>query len=325
MYYFIRQREKQTKSVLWVDGPPKYRVSRSGLLCARVCVCFLSGGKNDPMAQWMPHWMHLPTHLGHIQHKVLCNADFVSLFLWCRLITQKLQKEFIHTIASCQLIQVTPHAYHMYTTWVTHALTLLFCFTVTDVDWLPWSCRGSSSTTSLCVSLMKLTPHAYHMHTTFMTHLHHMAITCTPHGWHMYTTWVSHVHHMPITCSLLVILFYWCRLITLKLQRVFIHDIASCQLMNKEWNPRIKSGSTCCCCWTIWDNIIQGEHPTMEPPDKKWQYLLFAAEPYETISFKVSTPPWNPLIRSDSICRLLLNHMRKCHSRWAPPPHGTPW
>ena len=26
----------------------------------------------------------------------------------------------------------------------------------------------------------------------------------------------------------------------------------------------------------------------VEPPDKKWQYLLFAAEPYETISFKVS-------------------------------------
>ena len=26
----------------------------------------------------------------------------------------------------------------------------------------------------------------------------------------------------------------------------------------------------------------------IEPPDKKWQYLLFAAEPYETISFKVS-------------------------------------
>jgi splicing factor 3A subunit 2 len=25
----------------------------------------------------------------------------------------------------------------------------------------------------------------------------------------------------------------------------------------------------------------------MEPPDRKWQYLLFAAEPYETISFKV--------------------------------------
>lgn len=25
----------------------------------------------------------------------------------------------------------------------------------------------------------------------------------------------------------------------------------------------------------------------VEPPDKRWQYLLFAAEPYETISFKV--------------------------------------
>jgi len=25
----------------------------------------------------------------------------------------------------------------------------------------------------------------------------------------------------------------------------------------------------------------------VEPPDRTWQYLLFAAEPYETISFKV--------------------------------------
>ena len=25
----------------------------------------------------------------------------------------------------------------------------------------------------------------------------------------------------------------------------------------------------------------------MEPPDRQWQYLLFAAEPYETIAFKV--------------------------------------
>jgi len=25
----------------------------------------------------------------------------------------------------------------------------------------------------------------------------------------------------------------------------------------------------------------------IEPPDRKWQYLLFAAEPYETISFKL--------------------------------------
>lgn len=25
----------------------------------------------------------------------------------------------------------------------------------------------------------------------------------------------------------------------------------------------------------------------VEPPDRKWQYLLFAAEPYETIAFKI--------------------------------------
>ena len=25
----------------------------------------------------------------------------------------------------------------------------------------------------------------------------------------------------------------------------------------------------------------------IQPPDKKWQYLLFAAEPYETIAFKI--------------------------------------
>ena len=25
----------------------------------------------------------------------------------------------------------------------------------------------------------------------------------------------------------------------------------------------------------------------VEPPDRQWQYLLFAAEPYETIAFKV--------------------------------------
>ena len=25
----------------------------------------------------------------------------------------------------------------------------------------------------------------------------------------------------------------------------------------------------------------------MEPPDKDWQFLLFAAEPYETIGFKI--------------------------------------
>lgn len=29
----------------------------------------------------------------------------------------------------------------------------------------------------------------------------------------------------------------------------------------------------------------------MEPPDRQWQYLLFAAEPYETIAFKVCFVP----------------------------------
>lgn len=26
----------------------------------------------------------------------------------------------------------------------------------------------------------------------------------------------------------------------------------------------------------------------IEPPDRRWQYLLMAAEPYETIAFKVT-------------------------------------
>jgi splicing factor 3A subunit 2 len=38
----------------------------------------------------------------------------------------------------------------------------------------------------------------------------------------------------------------------------------------------------------------------VEPPDRKWQYLLFAAEPYETIAFKVQPQigfvlPQNPI------------------------------
>ena len=31
----------------------------------------------------------------------------------------------------------------------------------------------------------------------------------------------------------------------------------------------------------------------VEPPDRKWQYLLFAAEPYETIAFKVDPHLWS--------------------------------
>lgn len=29
----------------------------------------------------------------------------------------------------------------------------------------------------------------------------------------------------------------------------------------------------------------------IEPPDRRWQYLLMAAEPYETIAFKVGSDP----------------------------------
>jgi len=34
----------------------------------------------------------------------------------------------------------------------------------------------------------------------------------------------------------------------------------------------------------------------IEPPDRRWQYLLFAAEPYETISFKVTAIHSNYLL-----------------------------
>ncbi len=32
---------------------------------------------------------------------------------------------------------------------------------------------------------------------------------------------------------------------------------------------------------------MSGFEQHVEAPDRRWQYLLFAAEPYETISFKV--------------------------------------
>ena len=33
---------------------------------------------------------------------------------------------------------------------------------------------------------------------------------------------------------------------------------------------------------------MSGFEQHVEAPDRRWQYLLFAAEPYETISFKVN-------------------------------------
>jgi splicing factor 3A subunit 2 len=32
---------------------------------------------------------------------------------------------------------------------------------------------------------------------------------------------------------------------------------------------------------------MSGFEQHVEAPDRRWQYLLFAAEPYETIAFKV--------------------------------------
>ena len=62
----------------------------------------------------------------------------------------------------------------------------------------------------------------------------------------------------------------------------------------------------------------------MEPPDKKWQYLMFAAEPYETISFKVSTPMEPP----DKKWQYLLFAAEPYETiiiQGEHPPHGTPW
>ncbi|XP_003747466.1 splicing factor 3A subunit 2 [Galendromus occidentalis] len=53
----------------------------------------------------------------------------------------------------------------------------------------------------------------------------------------------------------------------------------------------------------ISDNIVprhrfmSAYEQKIEPPDRKWQYLLFAAEPYETIAFKV---PSREVDKSDS-------------------------
>ena len=44
----------------------------------------------------------------------------------------------------------------------------------------------------------------------------------------------------------------------------------------------------------------------VEPPDRKWQYLLFAAEPYETISFKVLFPHVVSVKVVNNILRYLL-------------------
>ena len=55
----------------------------------------------------------------------------------------------------------------------------------------------------------------------------------------------------------------------------------------------------------------------IEPPDRRWQYLLMAAEPYETIAFKVvqagSTDPRGQATRLE------------CPSSHSRVPHLGPW
>ena len=45
----------------------------------------------------------------------------------------------------------------------------------------------------------------------------------------------------------------------------------------------------------------------MEPPDRQWQYLLFAAEPYETIAFKVNASSDTKHELQVCICGSLVN------------------
>ena len=49
----------------------------------------------------------------------------------------------------------------------------------------------------------------------------------------------------------------------------------------------------------------------IEPPDRKWQYLLFAAEPYETISFKV-IDDWAAAINMWHMCMVQVNDRCFC-------------
>ena len=52
----------------------------------------------------------------------------------------------------------------------------------------------------------------------------------------------------------------------------------------------------------------------IEPPDRKWQYLLFAAEPYETISFKLPSREIDKVSTCDkarSFARVFIGHMRR--------------
>lgn len=44
----------------------------------------------------------------------------------------------------------------------------------------------------------------------------------------------------------------------------------------------------------------------IEPPDRRWQYLLMAAEPYETIAFKVSSNHSTVVDLASMCCTILM-------------------
>lgn len=44
----------------------------------------------------------------------------------------------------------------------------------------------------------------------------------------------------------------------------------------------------------------------IEPPDRRWQYLLMAAEPYETIAFKVCSNHLTVGDLTSSCCTILM-------------------
>jgi len=73
----------------------------------------------------------------------------------------------------------------------------------------------------------------------------------------------------------------------------------------------------------------------IEPPDRRWQYLLFAAEPYETISFKIPSREvdksegkfwthWNKDARQFFLQFSFKLDGRKLGMAPPPPPPGIP-
>jgi len=78
--------------------------------------------------------------------------------------------------------------------------------------------------------------------------------------------------------------------------RFLVHSLRSCIAVTKQRVPDTWQQSLL--FQVDYPEIVESIQPRhrfmsayeqrVEPPDRKWQYLLFAAEPYETIAFKVN-------------------------------------